>query len=178
MSHAPDGAAVSPSAAGSDERVRLAKRRHERVRLLNEELDRLTADVTERTVSVTNKASFLAVSAGVLVAATTSQLWSQFLWLGAAALMLACLGLLCAAVSLRPGRRFGIVAQRLTDTYLDSTKLAQDIEVDVVRIKSDAITRREGDLAARASWVWAGFGALVLSTVSLSIVFTAELFGG
>jgi hypothetical protein len=170
--------AAANSALSQVKLVRRAQKKFDRVRLINEELDRLTIDVGERTLSVTNKASFLAVAAGVLIAATTSQLWTRFQWFGAAGLVLACLGLLCAAVALRPARRYGILAQRLTDSYIDSTKLAQDIEAILVRTKSDAITRREGDLVARARWVWAGFGALVLSAISLSIVFSAQLLGG
>ena len=52
----------------------------------NEELDRLVTDAAERTASVTNKASFLAVSAGVLVAASTVQLWVKAPTFGVVAL--------------------------------------------------------------------------------------------
>lgn len=47
-----------------------------RIELLSEELDRLTVDAAERTASIANRASFLAISAGVLIAASTAQLWS------------------------------------------------------------------------------------------------------
>lgn len=157
---------------------RALRARHARVRLLNEELDRLTTDVGERSVSVTSKASFLAVSAGVLVAASTSQIWSTQAWFGIAALVFAGVAVLCAAVALRPARRLGLVAQRLTDRYLDTNKTALAIETEIVQGKSRAITSREADLVTRATWVWCGFGALVLSTASLATVFAAQLLGG
>ena len=154
------------------------RQRFARIRLLNEELDRLTLDTSERAASVSNKASFLAVSAGVLITASTSQLWSELAWFGIVALLLGCAGLVCAAVALRPGRRLGLVAQRLADSYIDTTRSALVIETELVRSKSKAIAHREGDLAARAGWVWAGFALLVLASVSLSAVFTAQLLGG
>lgn len=146
-----------------------------RVRLLNEELDRLTTDAAERTASVTQKASFLAVSAGVLVAASTVQLWSNTPWFGVIALGLACLALACAAVAVRPGQRLGLSARRIVDRYLDSTLSAADVEAQLVHDKAAAITSREGDLRARATWVWLGFAALALAAASLTIVFAIEV---
>jgi hypothetical protein len=148
------------------------------VRLLGDEVDRLTVDVDQRSAGVANKASFLAVSAGVLLAASTSQLWAHLPWVGAIALLLACVGLSCAAVALRPGKRFGLVAQRLTDRYLDTTSSALAIEEAILREKSTIISRREDDLGARANWVLRGFGALILSAVALTVVFTVQLLGG
>lgn len=156
-----------------------AKRsRFARVRLLNEELDRLTSDAGERTASVTNKASFLAVSAGVLVAASTVQLWSRAPIVGVVALALAFVALACAAVAMLPGRRMGIQARRLVDRYLDSSMNALQVETQIVEDKTRAITERENDLRTRAVWVWSGFAALAMAAAALTIVFAIELLGG
>lgn len=146
-----------------------------RVRLLNEELDKLTEDAAERTASVTNKASFLAVSAGVLVAASTVQLWTRAPWFGVVSLALACVALACAAVAVRPGQRLGISARRIVDRYVDSALPAVDVEAQIVEDKASALTSRESDLRARATWVWLGFATLALAAASLTVVFAIEV---
>lgn len=150
----------------------------DRVRLLNEEMDRLTVDVDQRAASVANKASFLAVAAGVIIAASVAQLWTVLPWIGVIALGFACVGLLCATVALRPGRRIGLVAQRLADAYLDSELSAASVEVQLVRRKADVISARESDLIARAQWVAAGSIALLVSVAALTIVFATQILGG
>ncbi|MDD1386777.1 hypothetical protein [Curtobacterium poinsettiae] len=154
------------------------RRKFDRVRLLNEEMDRLTADVDQRVASVLNKASFLAVAAGVIIAASVAQLWTVLPWIGVLALGFACVGLLCATVALRPGRRVGLVAQRLADLYLDSELYASTIERQLVRQKANIISAREADLIARAQWVAAGSTALLVSVAALTIVFATQTLGG
>jgi len=149
-----------------------------RVRLLNEELDKLTADAAERTASVTNKASFLAVSAGVLVAASTVQLWENLPGFGVTALALSCIALACAAVAVRPGKRMGILARRLVDRFADSAMTALQIESQIIEDKANVLLLREEDLRARATWVWIGFAALTLAAAALTVVFAAEVLGG
>ncbi|WP_146168506.1 hypothetical protein [Rathayibacter caricis] len=148
-----------------------------RVRLINEELDRLGTDAAERTASVNGKASFLAVSAGVLVAASTAQVWTVAAAFGVLALVLACASLTCAAVALRPAGRPGIEAQRLVDRYVDSTQSASQVETQLVRDKAAVLSARETDLRARATWVWVGFAALALAVAALTLVFAAETLG-
>lgn len=152
--------------------------RFDRVRLLNEELDRLTSDAAERTASVTNKASFLAVSAGVLVAASTNQLWETLALFGVAALALSCVALACAAVAVRPGKRAGLQARRLVDRFSNATVDALQVETQIIEDKASVLTLREEDLRARAVWVWGGFAALALAAAALTIVFTGEVLGG
>ena len=154
------------------------RRKFDRVRLLNEEVDRLTVDVEQRAASVSNKASFLAVAAGVIIAAAVAQLWTVLPWIGVLALGFSCLGLLCATVALRPGRRIGLVAQRLADAYLDSELSASEIELLLVRRKADVISARESDLVARAQWVASGLSALLVSVAALTIVFATQILGG
>lgn len=149
-----------------------------RVRLLNEELDRLVTDAADRTASVNSKASFLAVSAGVLVAASTVQLWTKAPVFGVVALGLACLALACAALAVRPGKRMGIQARRLVDRYVDSTMNALQVETQLVEDKANVLTQRETDLRARAVWVWVGFAALPLAAAALTVVFAVEVMGG
>ncbi|NQX13720.1 hypothetical protein HQQ80_18995 [Microbacteriaceae bacterium VKM Ac-2855] len=148
-----------------------------RVRLVNEELDKLGTDAAERTASVTGKASFLAVSAGVLVAASTVQVWTVAAVFGVVALALACAALTCAAVAVRPGKRLGIEAQRIVDRYVDSGQTAQQIEIQIVRDKATVLRTREADLRARATWVWVGFATLALAAAALTLVFAAETLG-
>ena len=162
--------------ASRDEEERRA--RFGRVRLLNEELDKLTADAADRTAGVTNKASFLAVSAGVLIAASTTQLWTTLAWFGVIALALACAALASAAVAMRPGKRLGIQARRLVDRFADSSMNALRIEALIVEDKAATLSQREIDLRSRAVWVWSGFAALAFAAACLTVAFSAEVLGG
>lgn len=169
-----EGVTETDKAAVDSEALRA---RFARIRLLNEELDKLTTDASERTASVTNKASFLAVSAGVLVAASTVQLWTRAPLFGVVALALACVALACAAVAVRPGMRLGIQARRLVDRYADTTMSALAVESQIVEDKAASITQRETDLRARAAWVWIGFAGLAVAAASLAVVFGIEILG-
>lgn len=151
--------------------------RFARVRLLNEELDALVVDSGTRAASVLNKASFLAVTAGVIVAASTAQLWTTAGVIGVCALVLASLAIFCAAAALRPGKRLGLQAQRLVDVYMDSTKSVRRIEAEIVRSKAQVIEAHENDLRNRATWVWAGIILLGAGTILLSIVYALEVIG-
>lgn len=146
------------------------------MRLLNEELDKLSIDASERSSSVINKASFLAVSAGVAIGASTSQIWKQLPIFALLSLALAGLALVCAAAALRPGLRVGISAQRLTDQFIDSTQSAAAVERAIVIMKSQALTSREVDLRTRATWIWVGFFMLTAAAAALTITFAFELF--
>lgn len=163
-------------ALAKDKRARELAR-FKRAEVLNSELDNLTIDAAERTASVANRASFLAVSAGVLIAASAAQLWSEKPFFGVAALGLACVALLCATAASRPGKRPGIPAQRLVDTHEDSSISADQLLRSIVRMKADALEAREGDLKNRAVWITVGFAVLVISATSLTAVVSAELMG-
>jgi hypothetical protein len=149
----------------------------DRVRLIHEDLDKLAADATDRTQSIATKASFLAVSAGVVIAALTAQVWSELVVVGVISMALATVGLLCAAVALRPARRPGTSGRSLADRFLDSTASVQQIEPVLVREKANHLAGREDDLRARSYWVWAGFVALGGAAILLAIVFSTELLG-
>ena len=155
-----------------------ARLRFDRVRLLNEELDRLGVDSAARNASVSGKASFLAVAAGVVLTAATSQLWAGAALLGLSSVVLSCAGLLSAAIALRPGRRLEIQARRLVDRHLDCTHSAAQVEEEIVSDKATVLAAREDDLRGRATWVWVGFGSLVAAAVALAVVFGVEVLGG
>lgn len=156
----------------------LYERRIRRVRLLNEELDRLATDATARAGGVANKASFLAVSAGVLITAAAAQTWHTVPVWGVAALVMATVALAAAAIALRPGTRPGVEARRLIDRHLHCDHRDSDVEVELVRDKAEVLTAYERDIAGRSVWVWGGFGALALASASLVAVFAYETLGG
>ncbi|MDR6891354.1 hypothetical protein [Falsarthrobacter nasiphocae] len=122
-----------------------------------------------------NKASFLAVSAGVIIAASTVHLWTKWPLFGVTALTFSCMALTAAAIAVRPGKRIGIQARRLVDRYADSTSSAAQVEAQIILDKANAITFREDDLRARALWVSRGFAALSIASVALTVAFTAEV---
>lgn len=162
----------------ADPEAAIRRLRFDRIRLLNEELDRLTVDAEQRTSSVSSKASFLAVSAGVLIAAATAQLWRQAPVIGVIALGLSCLALACAAIALRPGKRIGIQARRLVDRHIDCQHSAAQVEEELIRDKATVLADRENDIANRGRWVWAGFGGVAIAALALSLVFSIEVLGG
>ncbi len=158
--------------------VAARRKRFDRVRLLHDELDRLALDSEQRTGSVSTKASFLAVSAGVLVAAASAQTWRLAPVAGVIALALACVALGCAAIALRPGKRVGIEARRLVDRHLDCDHTSAHVEEELVRDKATVLAAHELDIGSRGRWVWAGFGGVAASAVSLTVVFGLEVLGG
>lgn len=169
---------LPPPTAGEAAKSDKNERRIRRIRLLNEELDRVATDATSRAGGVANKASFLAVSAGVLITAATAQMWgSTPLW-GFASLVFATIALGVAAVALRPGSRPGLDARRLVDRHLHCDHHHAEVEFEIVRDKADALTAFESDIAGRGRWVWGGFGASALSAISLVFVVGFETLGG
>ncbi|UTT62591.1 hypothetical protein [Microcella humidisoli] len=158
--------------------VELARRSFSRIRLIHEELDRLGADASARHSSIMSKGSFLAVAAGVVIAATSSRLWEVQPIVGLAALVLACLALVGSALALRPGQRIELLPQRLADKYVDSQLTAATVERQLVLDKAHVLVAREGDLKNRSLLVSTGFVLLILSTTALCITFSFETLGG
>lgn len=154
------------------------KMRAARVRLLSEELDRAEDGAEARRTSVMGKASFLAVAAGIFIAASTVQSWTELPHLGVLSLALACLAMVCAVVASRPGKRLGLVPRRLVDRYLDSTLTASQVEEQICVDKAAALSSGEVDLASRAKWVTLGFAFLLVASVALLVAFSFEVLGG
>jgi hypothetical protein len=163
---------------GSKKQVDQQRSAFARLRLIHEELDRLGVDASQRSAGVMSKASFLAVAAGVIIAASTTRLWVAQPIIGIFALALACVSLISAAIALRPGSRSELLPQRLVDRYLDSTRNAMSVEREIVIDKSVVLDLRERDLASRAQWVSRGFILLIASTIALCITFAIETLGG
>jgi hypothetical protein len=171
------GRARGDAAAKADELARRnsKKREYDRLALLNDELNILLADARERSASVANKSTFLAVSAGVLIAAISSTAWKELALLASIGLASSCLALLCAAIASLPSKTLGIVAQRLTDRHMSGDHSLLHIARGIVSDKSSGITLNEARLAARAKWTSAGFFLLIGGAVALSVVYTAEV---
>lgn len=149
-----------------------------RTRLLNEELDRLDGNSTARSSSVGNKASFLAVTAGVVVTAAASldlgesqiEEWKVLL-----PFVLSGMGLLCAVLALRPTKLIGIDARRIVDKYLDSAIAPSELEQILVSSKAEVIANREVDIIARARLVSVGLVFLVASICALAVLVSAHI---
>ncbi len=151
------------------------RKRFARIQLLHNELDHLLTDASNRQSGIYTKASFLAVSAGVLIAASTAQLWQFLPGFGVGALAFGCVALVCAAVALRPGKRIGIQGWRIVARHFDSTQTAFTVEREIVQDKGRVLEEWELDLRQRGNAVWLGFGGLSLSAVSLTVVFAAQV---
>jgi hypothetical protein len=163
--------------AEAERTAREQKRTFRRVQLLNSEINLLVADSNVRYESVSSKATFLAVSTGVVIAAVTSQLWTALPILGVIALSCSSFALFCAAFALRPGKRLGIDAKGLSDRYLDSRLTSGQLEIEVVATKARAVAQREANVLNRARWVWCGFSGLFVAVVALTLVFAFETMG-
>ena len=155
-----------------DDRARHAAHR---VRLLNEEVDRLRLDATDRAKSVDAKSSFLAVSSGIVITASTSQFWTVPWMLALLPLALASIALGFATYALRPGKRSDLSPELLWLEWRDSEKNIAVVEDSILRAKVFASKMRELEVTRRASVTSAGFVVLVGSALSLVILFAAEL---
>lgn len=135
-------------------------------------------DASTRSSGVTNKASFLAVCAGVLITAATTQLWESAPGYGVASFALSCLALACAAVALLPGKRPGIEARRLVDRHFECDHSGAQVEAEIVRDKETVPNCDRTRHRQPRTLVWAGFGVLAVAALSLATVFSFELLGG
>jgi hypothetical protein len=159
---------MSESARRPDQRDRLAKR----VSRLNEEVDLLLADATQREASVNGKASFLAVSAGIIIAASTTNQEQHVKLLALMPLILALLSLVFAALALLPGKRPGTTPEKLVDGWLERDVSPGRLAKKILLKKARDATRREADLHRRALITSVGFGFLLLAGLA-TIIFYA-----
>lgn len=159
----------------SDDAKREPNSANQRMRLIHEELDRLQLDANDRSNSVASKASFLAVASGVIITATTVQIWHVAWYVGALPLVLAAAALACATIALRPGTRIGLSAQRLSDRFLDSTWSPVKVEWSIVRDKVASMTAREANLRQRARVTTAGFIVLLAAVMALVVTYAIAI---
>ncbi|WP_146080082.1 hypothetical protein [Clavibacter michiganensis] len=150
-------------------------RRAQRVRYLADETDRLVEAGAARQQSVDTKASFLAVAAGIVIAASVSKNWRVADSIALAPLVFSMLALASAAVALRPGRRRDLTPKGITQRWLDSESTFETVESALLAQKVEAFEIREHEIANRAHVVVLGFVTLLLSTVALVAVFAVDI---
>lgn len=143
--------------------------------MIDSEINAYLLVAEQREQSVNNKASFLAVTAGVLVTAAVTQAWHRFEVFGMLTMLLASSAITLAAFALRPGSRPGDSPKRLLEMYLDSGKTERVIQVDMMKRKADTASERELALRGRARLVNWGFLALVCSCLALTAGVILEL---
>ena len=145
-----------------------------RTRLLNDEVDRLRDDSTERARSVDSKSTFLAVASGIVITASTSHAWSSDWILGSLPLGLSSLALIAATFALLPGRRQDLTPRVLHERWDDTERNIADVEAAILRLKVSASSAREENIRRRAMIASLGFALLAASSVALVVVFSID----
>jgi hypothetical protein len=159
------------------EKAEKARRRRQlslRIQLIHDETDRMRAEAADRQRSVDSKASFLAVAAGVVIAAAAASDWNQPWLIAILPMSFSALGLAFAAIALRPGTRDDITPQILYDRWADSEHSVGAVELDVLKKKIRAFTAREKVIRSRARATSVGFLFLLAGVISLAVVFALE----
>lgn len=160
----------------SDE-AEIARQRRlaQRVEMLTAEADRISSETSGRSARVDNKASFLAVGAGIVVAAQSAIDWA-LPWLAVVpSMLLALVALALAAVALRPQRRAGLSTSALVNLWLDSEQATLAIEVSILREKAQIFDRQEEALRARGRLVSNGFWLFLIGMAALGIEYVVQL---
>lgn len=162
--------------AATAQKIQSNKQRVLRVELLNEETDRLLAASQSRAESVDSKSSFLAVAAGIIIAAAVAQKWSTPGVLALLPLLFAVIGLALSAIALRPGKRKDLTPRNITQLWLDSEHTVATAQLEILKAKVTAFDIRERDLQGRAQISTLGFVALLLAAVALVTVYAFQIF--
>jgi len=164
-------------AVADETRAEQARRRKQlslRIQLIHNETDLMRADAADRQRSVDSKASFLAVAAGVVIAASAASDWHQPWLVAILPMSFSALGLAFAAIALRPGTRDDVTPQILYDRWADSEGSVGKAELDVLKSKIRAFTAREKVIRSRAKATSVGFLFLLAGVISLAVVFALE----
>jgi hypothetical protein len=174
--HAKAEAKASRLAALEKDKAANARRKRsaQRVQMIHDEVNLMRADASDRARSVDSKASFLAVSAGVIIAAAASSQWTQPWGLAILPMSFSAIGLVFAAIALRPGTRPDVTPQILFDRWADSEKYPATVEADILKSKVAAFTKRESVIRSRARSTSIGFAFLIAGVFSLALVFALE----
>lgn len=152
-----------------------AERTRTRMALIDAEVNAYLVVAEQREQSVSNKASFLAVTAGVVITATIAQTWCEFAAWGIASMVAAFASITLATIALRPGTRPGDTPRTLMKFYLDTDKSERAVRLSILVRKADAARERENALRCRGRIVLAGFIALVFSCLALTVGVIQEL---
>jgi len=160
--------------AAAEEKARRLKQLALRIQLIHDETDLMRADAAERQRSVDSKASFLAIAAGVVIAASASSNWDQPWVLAVLPMLFSALGLASAAIALRPGTREGVTPQILFNRWADSEASVGTVEIDLLKSKIQAFSARENVIRSRARATSVGFIFLIAGVASLAVIFALE----
>jgi len=170
---APEGA-PSEQLKGQHERI-VVQNRKNRFNLVSDEIDHLVLSADERGRSVDNKASFLAVAAGVIFGGQV-QVSIVLPWFVASApLALAALSLACAGFALLPSKRLGTTPKLLWLTYRDSELSGAQVAERMTFAKVQYEERREISLGRRAKVIFYGFMFLFLSMIAFVSIYAVNL---
>jgi hypothetical protein len=154
---------VAESSADGAKSLKL-KRASDRLDIVHEQVDLLRADAAERRRSVDGKASFLAITSGVLIAASASKAAEDSSSWQILQVALTVLALVFAALATLPESRRELSAVRLGDKYLDSEKSAALIYREILESKIYAMSAQEAVLRRRGTLVGIGFSCLIASS--------------
>lgn len=143
--------------------------------MLTAEADRIALETSARSAKVDNKASFLAVGAGIVVAAQSAIDW-ELSWLAVVpSMLLALVALGLAAIALRPQRRTDLSTSALVNMWLDSEQSTLAIEQSILREKARIFDAQEDALRARGRLVSNGFWFFLIGMAALGVEYVTQL---
>jgi hypothetical protein len=141
------------------------------VALLNAELDiqRVTAD--ERARSIQTKASFLVVAAGFLAGSVFGNPPPNvFWWVSILPLVLALGSVVMSAVALWPAGRGVADPVALRSIWIDSTKSAYELEIYLLKLKTDVYTAAQNRNDEQVKALKRGFILLIVAIAAAILV--------
>lgn len=145
-----------------------------RISVLRSELVRLESNARERTRNVTTKASFLAVSAGVIISGLLTAELVVELWVKVAAFSLAVLALALASLSMAPDSIRLVSAKEIVDDMLEDPITGAELERRLTLVYLGAIHSRDPVTNRKAQLVSGGYFSLVVASLLLIAAFTAD----
>jgi hypothetical protein len=139
-----------------------AVERTKRIRILNAELDVIRNASYERSRTNDTKASYIVVAAGVLASVTGLSLVIEGTWfVGFVPFALTIAAVAVATVALWP-RKLGLPsARQVVDTWVDADMPADELEDNVLEVKTLEITNRDALNEKRATLTNWGFSLLL-----------------
>jgi hypothetical protein len=150
----------------NEQRQRLA-----RIRLLNDELDRLRIAAFERTRSIDTKTSFVVVAAGVLASATFDNLVTGATsFVGLLPFGLTVATVWAAAVALWPTAIKQPTGQALVKRWVDACETPEQLEDYLLEMKAHEIQLRNENNERRSGALKSGFRLLIAALVTAFLV--------
>ena len=146
----------------------------EKHRLLVETALDLKHAARERSRAVTTKASFLAISAGVLVTAAVAYNWTLADWSTALPLVAAVSALGFASYAMRPEPAEDTDLEELTKLFFESKAKSADLQDHLLKSYAAVIRSREATSRKNSRAVRGGYTLLLLSGLSLTVLFIID----